>query len=272
MLLRCQRVPQGLVPLLAGLPRVILFDRVHPRIFVERGRDHPLDLASSEPLLGGNELLLFSGDQGRVDTVAPPLTFCSARDLLEVHVIWPSGEMLRSHAPPAARVWRWPIRIVAQPAIQGPITGRLLSGVRELEWLRRIVYLADHSALRTYRVVLWPQRAVVEGPEGLPALPVGRALRKLTEQVMLPAHATLRPNLSDARLRELLSLADGDWVLLDSDEGMRWPEASWRNLERMTLCDLPMATPDPVSATKEESAVMEPGEDGLFRMFWERFR
>lgn len=270
-LISARRVRPGIWPLIQGLPRVRIYRREHPRIFVEAGYAHPLDLAGCASLLSGDRWLFFDA-AGRVSEAPPNLRFVSGGDLVQPALARPDeASMLGLDAAAlAGEPLRYDLRMGPRVGSQGPCVARLLRGPRALEWLRRMVYLAPPSAFEGHRVVAWEDTILVIGSEGANALPVGEPLRSPTRDVYLPVDQGLSPNLPPRVLKNVV--APRGAALLLPEGGFRWATEAELPLERTVLSNLPLADVRALSMPDSPQPTVVPTDENVFRLFVEEFR
>jgi hypothetical protein len=266
-LLRCRNLADGLRPMLMGLPGVTVYRREHDRIFVESHRAHPLDLPRCADLLEGEGWLFFSGAGGQVDEIERAPRFTDAGDLRLPRLVKPAEHAHEPSTLPAEQT-PWPIRLVRRPGTHGAVEARLLSGPRELTWLVRIAYRMTDAQLRGYRVVLWEDHALVAGDEGLPEIPVGQPLRRLSDRVLCPADHVIRPHVEHHRVTEALRLAVRQEALLMPTWGVRFGSWAWRTMHQRVLADADLTTIVVTQTQRDEDAepTVQPLEDDVFSL------
>jgi len=268
-LISARNVPEGLWPLLEGMPRVRVYRREHPRIFVQKGWAHPLDLPGCASLLAGDDWLFFDAPNGVTVTPSTP-RFARARDIVSPELATPPPDAVRSVKPDPIAANRYPLRLGKRVGAQGATKARLLRGPQAFAWLERLVYIAPTALLTGNRVAAWDDHVLVVGDDGGPPVPLGEPLREAAPNVFVPVDHGLSPRLPPRELGEMLA-PTGLTVLLP-DEGFHLPSGALRPLTRAVLSELPLADVLPVATDPASQTLVVPTEPGVFRRFWEKLR
>jgi len=272
VLLALRGTPDGLLPLLRGLPRTRLYRRLHARLFVESGWTHPLDLAGCVGLLGGDAWLFFNADAG-VDELPAGARFAPAADLALPKLTDAAGRALALDETEVLEPRSWPVRVVHRGAALGPVVARLLEGPKAHAWLTKMVYLAPTAELSRGRLVAWADHALVVGAAGASALPVGRPLRALSPRILCALDAAITPRISRDRLHALIAPEGEDRVLLlPNGSGWRWRADDEVPLARHVLADLNLVAVQPLASEADVPATLAPVDDSFLRLLAEPLR
>lgn len=268
-MLSARRVPEGLWPLLEGMPQVRVYRREHARIFVQRGWKHPLDLPGCASLLSGESWLFF--DAPNSVTAAPSdARFTRSEDIIIPELATPSEDAVAQVHDSALKQHRFAVRLGKRTGAQGATVARLLRGPHAFQWLERLVYIAPTELLAGNRVVSWDDHILVLGDDGGPPVPLGEPLREIAPNVYIPNDYGISPRLPASQLTELL--APSGMTLLLPTGGYRFAQGAARPLSRAVISDMPMAEVEAIALEPTGEVQVVPSEPGVFRRFIEGLR
>ena len=276
VLLEVKGLDAGCLPMLRGLPRVDAWRRLHPRLFVQAGRRHPLPLAHVAGLLPGDDLRFFGADGHH--TCAPTLVFTDAADLN----LPPADQMLaepandtRPKQPDGAVQWlpqnirfdsfkAVPIRVRAGRRVLGETVGRLLVGASGQRALTALIYRIPPSMLATWQMVAWPNHVLLMG-RNLP--PIGQPLRRYGPQVLLGVKTELTPAPEPAALASLF-LSNNEEGVLTADGAWRWARTSAAPVSRRLCLQMEVVSVHPPKREYTEPRQVQPVDASVFRLLW----
>ncbi len=219
------RQPDGhLLDILRAIPGVELLAPVSPRAAVEVGYEHPIHLASVGRSLPGDDMYILRGGVGRVERMDGAPRFVQGRHLVASEV------QVRDWAPRKLAVEELaPLRVELELRATAHAREPRASLVawRDIELLRRLVYVVPPSALAAARVVALeegllvvsgaPRAAAERGSDqgfGVGSIiPLGDRLVEIAPGVLVPDGYELWPRVRASLIRELLGLDGDDRVL-----------------------------------------------------------
>lgn len=271
VLLEVKHLDPGCLPLLQGLPGVEAWRRLHPRLFVQAGRRHPLPLAHVAGLLPGEALRFFGADGHH--TCGPTIVFTDAADL----DLPPATLTLSEAAADTRPNVQWmpqdarfdgfkpvPIRVRTGPRVLGETQGRLLLGDASRRMLTALIYRLPPSMLATWQMVAWPDHVLLLG-RNLP--PIGAPLRRYGSQVLMGVKTTLTPAPTPEALAGLF-LSANEEGLITADGAWRWARSAAAPVSRRLCLQMEItAVPAPKRAFTEPRAV-QPVDASVFRLLW----
>jgi hypothetical protein len=224
LLLRLRNPSGRLLDVLRPIPGVELMVPVSSRAAVEAGWAHPIHLASASSCLPGDEMYLFRGRANRVERIDGAPRFVEGRYLVQTEVQLREAEFSSGwEAEPAqlqeAGQLRVELRLQPSSILRDPRAS--LISWRELELLRRLIYLVPPSALAAARLVPLTEGLLVLsgggrlGSDGRPlsvgaVIPLGRRFCEVAPGVLVPDGFELWPRLRPQLIRELLELEGED--------------------------------------------------------------
>lgn len=220
LLLRLRNPTGRLLDVLRPIPGVELLVPVSSRAAVEAGYVHPIHLASASSCLPGDEMYLFRGRADRVERIDGAPRFVEGRFLVqaEVHLRTAEFEVEPAQLQEAGSL-HVDLRLRASSSARDPRAS--LVPWRELELLRRLVYLVPPSALAAARLVPLSDGLLVIagggrlGGDGRPlsvgtVIPLGQRFCEVAPGVLVPDGFELWPRLRPQLVRELLQLEAED--------------------------------------------------------------
>jgi hypothetical protein len=228
LLLRLRNPTGRVLDVLRPIPGVELLVPVSSRAAVEAGWVHPIHLASASSCLPGDEMYLFRGRANRVERIDGAPRFVEGRYLVQTEVQLRTAEFssrlegAQGEAEPAQlqEAGQLHVELRLQPSSSTRDPRASLIAWRELELLRRLIYLVPPSALAAARLVPLTEGLLVLsgggrlGNDGRPlsvgaVIPLGRRFCEVAPGVLVPDGFELWPRLRPQLIRELLGL-DGE--------------------------------------------------------------
>lgn len=229
LLLRLRNPPGRVLDVLRPIPGVELLVPVSSRAAVEAGWVHPIHLASASSCLPGDEMYLFRGRANRVERIDGAPRFVEGRYLVQTEVQLRTAELSSRlggagwEAEPAQlqEAGQLHVELRLQPSSVTRDPRASLIPWRELELLRRLIYLVPPSALAAARLVPLTEGLLVLsgggrlGSDGRPlsvgaVIPLGRRYCEAAPGVLVPDGFELWPRLRPQLIRELLELEGED--------------------------------------------------------------
>ncbi|MBX7081283.1 MAG: hypothetical protein K1X88_18930 [Nannocystaceae bacterium] len=223
LLLRLRQPRSRVLDVLAGVPGLELLAPVSSRAAVEIGWRHPIQLASAQTCLPGEEMFLFRGTTGRVERLDGPPRFVDGRHLVESTV---AGRLREIGQLRDAELEPLRVELRMRKATLAREPRAVVIGWDQVKLLRHLVYMLPPSALAAARlvpldagvVVLASAGALGRGASaaGLGAgvlLPLGQRLGEVAPGVLVPDGHELWPRVRPALLRQLLGLGPDDHAL-----------------------------------------------------------
>lgn len=220
LLLRLRNPSGRVLDVLRPIPGVELLVPVSSRAAVEAGWQHPIHLASASSCLPGDEMYLFRGRANRVERIDGAPRFVEGRYLVQTEVTLRKAEF---EVEPAQlqEAGRLQVELRLQPSSSTRDPRASLIPWRELELLRRLIYLVPPSALAAARLVPLQEGLLVLsgggrlGSDGRPlsvgaVIPLGRRYCEAAPGVLVPDGFELWPRLRPQLVRELLRLEGDD--------------------------------------------------------------
>jgi hypothetical protein len=223
VLLRLRNPSGRVLDVLRPIPGVELLVPVSSRAAVEAGWVHPIHLASASSCLPGDEMYLFRGRANRVERIDGAPRFVEGRYLVQTEVQLRTAELSSGWEVEPAQLQeagQLHVELRLQPSSITRDPRASLIPWRELELLRRLIYLVPPSALAAARLVPLTEGLLVLsgggrlGSDGRPlsvgaVIPLGRRYCEVAPGVLVPDGFELWPRLRPALIRELLEL-DGE--------------------------------------------------------------
>jgi hypothetical protein len=228
LLLRLRSPRPRALDVLSLIPGIELLAPVSSRAAVEIGWRHPVQLASAQSCLPGDEMFLFRGKTGRVERLEGPPRFIDGRHLVESTM----ASRLRDVAQlREAELDPLRVELRMRPTTLAREPRAVLIGWDQVRLLRHLVYLIPPSALSASRLVPLDEGVVVlagasalgrtsfgsagagAGIAGLGAgivIPLGRRLGEVAPGVLVPDGHELWPRVRPQLLRQLLGLGPED--------------------------------------------------------------
>jgi hypothetical protein len=220
LLLRLRNPPGRVLDVLRPIPGVELLVPVSSRAAVEAGWVHPIHLASASSCLPGDEMYLFRGRANRVERIDGAPRFVEGRYLVQTEVQMRKAEFEIEPAQ-LQEAGQLHVELRLQPSSITRDPRASLIPWRELELLRRLIYLVPPSALAAARLVPLTEGLLVLsgggrlGSDGRPlsvgaVIPLGRRYCEVAPGVLVPDGFELWPRLRPQLIRELLELEGED--------------------------------------------------------------
>lgn len=222
LLLRLRTPRPRALDVLSLIPGIELLAPVSSRAAVEIGWRHPVQLASAQSCLPGDEMFLFRGRTGRVERLEGPPRFIDGRHLVESTM----ASRLRDVAQlREAELDPLRVELRMRPTTLAREPRAVLIGWDQVRLLRHLVYLIPPSALSASRLVPLDEGVVVlagasalgrnsqASLAGLGAgvvIPLGRRLGEVAPGVLVPDGHELWPRVRPQLLRQLLGLGPED--------------------------------------------------------------
>jgi hypothetical protein len=224
LLLRLRNPSGRLLDVLRPIPGVELMVPVSSRAAVEAGWVHPIHLASASSCLPGDEMYLFRGRANRVERIDGAPRFVEGRYLVQTEVQLREAEFSSAWELEPAQLQeagQLHVELRLQPSAITRDPRASLIPWRELELLRRLIYLVPPSALAAARLVPLTEGLLVLsgggrlGSDGRPlsvgaVIPLGRRYCEVAPGVLVPDGFELWPRLRPQLIRELLELEGED--------------------------------------------------------------
>ncbi len=226
LLLRLRQPSARVVDVLAPIPGVELLAPLSPRVAVEIGFQHPINLASASSCLPGDEMYLFRGKVGRVERLDGAPRFVDGRYLVAAEV-----KMRDIEPEPMAVLQSGRLRVDLRLRLsaQAREPRGVLVEWKDLELLRRIIYLVPPSALAAARLIALSEGLLVLGSRvtrgdarGISVgalVPLGHRLVEVAPGVLVPDGYELWPRVRPQLVRELLGLEGEDQAVFLSPDG-----------------------------------------------------
>lgn len=206
-LVRCENLPHHVAKLLAATPGMNVFVPVHEHLLVQWGYRHPVALESCGSLFEDTELLLFYGPPHRVETLIAGGEGVNIKDLVEVHMHGPAGEIERPVAVECTPLDALNVELrLARLPDANAATQALLIDLERLPWVTRLLYTLPAAVLRTYEAVIADPYLVVVNRRGVHGFPFGQPMTELYPQVFVPVGMQLLPRVDYELLREQLQI------------------------------------------------------------------
>jgi hypothetical protein len=220
LLLRLRNPTGRILDVLRPIPGVELFAPVSSRAAVEVGWTHPIHLASASSCLPGDEMYLFRGRADRVERIDGAPRFVDGQFLVETKVELREAEFevepveMRDTGQLRVDLRLRPSSLAREPRAS-------LIEWKDIELLRRLVYLVPPSALAAARLVpLTDGLLIVAGGARVgrdgralsvgTLIPLGRRFVEIAPGVLTPDGFELWPRLRPQLIRELLGLEGED--------------------------------------------------------------
>jgi len=224
LLLRVRQPRPRMLDVLSQIPGIELLAPVSSRAAVEIGWRHPIQLASAQSCLPGDEMFLFRGTVARVERLDGPPRFVDGRHLVESTM---QGRLREVSQLRDAELEPLRVELRMRPTTMAREPRAVLVGWSEVRLLRHLVYLLPPSALAAARLVPLDEGIVVlagastlgRNPPTAAALgagvllPLGRRLGEVAPGVLVPDGHELWPRVRPALLRQLLGLGPEDHAL-----------------------------------------------------------
>lgn len=222
LLLRLRQPRPRALDVLAAVPGIELLAPVSSRAAVEIGWRHPVQLASAQSCLPGDEMFLFRGRVARVERLDGPPRFVDGRHLVESTAgvrLREIGQLRDGDLEPLR------VELRMRPSALAREPKAVVIAWEQVPLLRHLVYMLPPAALAAARIVPLEEGLVVlagpsslgrVAPAGLGAgllLPLGRRLGEIAPGVLVPDGHELWPRVRPALLRHLLGLQAEDHAL-----------------------------------------------------------
>jgi hypothetical protein len=222
LLLRLRQPRPRALDVLAAVPGIELLAPVSSRAAVEIGWRHPVQLASAQSCLPGDEMFLFRGRVARVERLDGPPRFVDGRHLVESTAgvrLREIGQLRDAELEPLR------VELRMRPSALAREPKAVVIAWEQVPLLRHLVYMLPPAALAAARIVPLEEGLVVlagpssigrVAPAGLGAgllLPLGRRLGEIAPGVLVPDGHELWPRVRPALLRHLLGLQAEDHAL-----------------------------------------------------------
>jgi hypothetical protein len=220
LLLRLRNPSGRVLDVLRPIPGVELLVPVSSRAAVEAGWQHPIHLASASSCLPGDEMYLFRGRAHRVERIDGAPRFVEGRYLVQTEVTLREAELELEPAQ-LQEAGRLQVELRLQPSSITRDPRASLIAWKDLELLRRLIYLVPPSALAAARLVPLSEGLLLLsgggrlGNDGRPlsvgaVIPLGRRFCEVAPGVLVPDGFELWPRLRPQLIRELLQLEGDD--------------------------------------------------------------
>ncbi len=236
-------IPPFVLDYLSRFPRLSLLASGHrtPRrhVLVQHGRRHPFDLPHIEAAFDDDELVLLQTDPYPNLRARPAPHFFDGDRLTTVHTPQvASPERLAPRAAGELSDLRLPILLRPDPGPVPPIAAIILN-LRELAWLRRLLYRQPAEALADLRILVAEERALLVGDrEPIEGLPFGLPLRRRADSgLFLPLRSRFVPELPWTLLTAALGLRDDVYTFFMDKERLDVPVADFAPLSRALVAD-----------------------------------
>ncbi len=235
-------IPSFVLDYLSRFPRLSLLATGHrsPRrhVLVQYGRRHPFDLPHVEAAFDDDELVLLQTGAYTNLRARPAPHFFEGDRLSAVHAPQvASPERLVPRDAGELAELRLPILLRPAPGPVPPIAALVLS-LRELDWLRRLLYRQPGEAFADLRALVAEDRALLVGDKPIEGIPFGLPLRRRADSgLFLPLRSRFVPELPWALLTAALDLRDGVYTFLTNEERFDVPVADFAPLSRALVSD-----------------------------------
>lgn len=252
LLMRVRNLPERILDLFVATPGIDVFRLAAPRVVVQVGFTHVIDLGSCASLFDEKKFYVFwgraphEGHPGRtdarvdvrVDVIDGPLELSSAENLTRIRLdfehprehneldVTAAGEvgvtiqLTPSMAPPR--------HVIATliPLEQGPL-------------LKKLVYFLPQSTLRGHRVAITDRGILLISAENIDVVPLGQLLSELAPGLLVPLGMDLVPRVSPDVLARALGHGAGLLTVFPHQGApFQISESALRPLERRALAKI----------------------------------
>lgn len=253
-LLRLERVPARLRPLLSGTPGLATFVPVLDNVAVAAGWEHPVHLAACRAVLKPDRLLLLAPPPAGVTSLPLPLPFAAIEDVIPVRTPAVTDAPPRALPASAPAPFEVPLRLESR-AGHAPRAVAAWIPWREVGWLRRLCYALPATALRAHRVALLEPAVLVLAQDELAGLPFGQPLDEIAPGVLVPVGSRVVPAVAPDRLAERLGVGQGSYLVFPARDArpLRVTAAQLEPLDRLVLAQARLDADRPALARRELS-------------------
>ena len=259
VLFEVAQMPERLNGLFGAMPGVEIYQQLTAQIFVQRGWRHPFTLENCSAVFLRERLYFFSGSRDRVDVVdgAPVFVDIAHLEAQVFHLpMEPVAHGLMGGADARAIVGQkaatfrgeaigdavhYQVEMQERPSTGEQVTAVLLREVRELTWLKRLVFSLPSAAFADYLAAYTSEGVLVVAERGVEWIPFGLGLYQGYPQVFMPVGTYLAPPVPFAHLQAQLRLNESFvYALLSPQEGLAFSRADLQPLSRYLVAEIPM--------------------------------
>ncbi|MET0648044.1 MAG: hypothetical protein ABW208_15615 [Pyrinomonadaceae bacterium] len=237
-------VPAFVISYLNALPRVVaLTDASVPgvgrRLLVQWGHRYPCLLQNVSEVFQPESLVAFTASpfyQNVYVTPAPTFFEDDGLTSVKMHDVAPA-RMSPAGAREAAAL-ELPLRLVDDTGLVPP-TAALLLDVKQVEWLRLLLYRLPEEAFTAYSICIGDEGAVLmSGSAPVETIPFGVPMQKVRDTgLFIPLRKRFSPSLSWPLLSKSLSITDEQYTFLRPDSRLDVPRASFAPLSRLIVAE-----------------------------------
>jgi hypothetical protein len=236
------QVPAFILDYLTRLPRVCVLVVAHQSgdqcILLPWRHRYPLAIPHLTAAFAPAELVLLLADTYPSLRVRPVPPFVDGDLLAQVHIPRTEPQALIPQPVRSHRPLQLPVLLRTAEGPTPPIAAVLLN-VRELTWLRPLLYRLPRASFRAWSLCAGQDRAVLVGGE-LPVdgIPFGLPLRRLGDTgLFIPLRRRLVPELPWEILRQVLDIQDGRYTFLTAEYRLDLPRVDFVPLSRVLTAD-----------------------------------
>lgn len=274
LVVRPRHLPERILSLFMATPGIDVFRWSTPRVAVQVGFDHVIDLGSCASVFEDDRVYLFWGDDGdrddrgdhdervagragrsdRVDILDGPLQLSGIEHLTRVHL---QAEVVRARGEldpvGAASV---DVNIELAPSLVPPrhVIATLIP-LAQQHLLKRLIYFLPRISLRGHRVAVTDRGILLVASEDIDVVPLGQLLGELAPGLLVPVGMDLVPRVAPDVLARALGHETGRLTVFPHHEPpFQVVESALQPLERRTLARIQVEAATTVDTRIEPAA------------------
>jgi hypothetical protein len=210
LVMRVRDIPERILELFIATPGIDVFRTVAPRVAVQVGFAHPVDLGSCASVFDNDKLYLFWGAGDRVDVVDGPVELASIEHLTKIDIGLEHPHERTEREVAATEAIGVNIRLASSLAPPRHVIATLIP-LAQAAWVKRLVYLVPQTALRGHRIAVTDRGILLMASDDIDVVPLGQLLSELAPGLLVPLGMDLVPRVAPEVLAR--SLGHGAGVL-----------------------------------------------------------
>ncbi len=244
LLMRVRSLPARILELFFATPGVDVFRWAAPKVAVQVGFAHPIDLSSCASVFEGDRVHLFWGQShrggrvDRVDLIEGPIELSGIEHFTRVRIAAEDPKLSGSIGIEELDDVGVKIRLASSLMPSRHVVGTLIP-LDQRHLLKRLVYFLPQTILRGHRVVMTERGVLLVSHERIDTIPLGQLLTEMAPGLLVPLGMELVPRVAPAVLADSLGHGAGLLTVFSHHEGpFQVPESALEPLERRSLAGI----------------------------------
>jgi hypothetical protein len=208
MIMSVRDIPERILELFIATPGIDVFRTVAPRVAVQVGYAHPVDLGSCSTVFDADKVYLFWGEGDRVDVVDGPVELSAIEHLTKIDIGLEHPRERTEQVSGAVDAIGVSIRLASSLAPPRHVIATLIP-LAQAAWVKRLVYLVPQIALRGHRVAVTDHGILLMATEDIDVVPLGQLLSELAPGLLVPLGMDLVPRVAPDVLAQSLGHGAG---------------------------------------------------------------